>query len=69
MNKYIIKNCPAWQGCGCFCKNTTSCLPKKIVSLCKDGINKFYAQECDEFLGESNMAQQILELLEMDPRQ
>lgn len=79
--KYIIKNCPCnvttenmcdWENTNeTYCDNCTDCLLKQIVEKCKEAIKiynneEFYEDDCDSFLGESIMAQQILDLLEIE---
>ena len=52
------------------CQNCTDCLLKQIVEKCKKAINtydngEYYEDDVDTFMGESIMAQSILDLLDI----
>lgn len=75
MTKYIIKNCPALlisgicNGInvkGLACKNNTDCLLKRIVELCKEPNEPYYNPECEFGIGRTDLAEEILELLEIE---
>ena len=79
-DKYIIKNCPAKYFVGASnmkcsefggdCQDCTDCKLKQIVELCKNikSINKTnsYVGEYIEFTQRSPLADEILELLDID---
>ena len=79
MSKYIIKNCPVYNTKHSICNkkskvikcsDITDCLLKQIVEKCKKAINtydngEYYEDDVDTFMGESIMAQSILDLLDI----
>ena len=91
MQKYVVKNCPAYNSKGCIydacitpdsynsyddieymdkCRDIDNCLIKQVIEKCNEAIStydneEFYEDDCDRFLGESAMAQEILELFEI----
>lgn len=74
MNKYIIRNCPAydcsiteWNCLGSDateCKNG-NCILKQIVELCKDKIRIYEYYDKDYALGQVECAKSILQLLDI----
>lgn len=90
MQKYVVKNCPAYRkgkslshyckstGCcintyvdGMDCTTISNCLIKQVIEKCKEAVRtydneEFYEDDCDRFFGESAMAQEILELFEVE---
>lgn len=80
MQKYVVKNCPVYKpeiykDCcdidGNYkCKDIDNCLIKQVIEKCKEAIStydneEFYEDDCDYYLGQSHMAQEILELFEV----
>ena len=78
MQKYVVKNCPA-RDFGyhtCYnstekCQDISNCLIKQVIEKCKDAIktydnDEFYEDDCDYYLGQSHMAQEILELFKIE---
>lgn len=73
--KYIIKNCPcySWEE-GCkngkveewHCQDCTDCLLKRIVDLCKEPNEPYYNPECEFGKGRTDLAEEILELLDTE---
>lgn len=70
-NKYVIKNCPAYNPKHCDCLNTkeiaclyrTNCVMKQIVEECKDKIRIYEYYDKDYALGQVECAKAILQLL------
>ena len=76
-DKYIIKNCELICNGECpnsktgYCQDCTDCPLKQIVDKCTKAIeiyanNNFYDDDRDRFMGESFMAEKILELLDIE---
>ena len=78
--KIIITNCPNYdntfselQTCNVNtkdCENCEECLLQKVVKLCMDSVKtynneEFYDDDRDIFIGESIMAENILELFDI----
>lgn len=52
------------------CRDVTDCLIKRVIDKCKEAIKtydneEFYEDEADIFMGESNMASNILDMFDI----
>lgn len=76
--KCVIKNCPAFcdvdDDWDCIsrdteelkCQDCTDCILKKIVELCKEPNEPYYNPKCEFGKGRTDLAEEILELLEIE---
>lgn len=48
-----------------YCQDCTDCLLKRIVDLCKEPNEPYYNPECEYGIGRTDLAEEILELLEI----
>ena len=50
-----------------YCKDVNDCLPKRIVAECQEAMRvydqtEYFEDDCDKFMGESFMAERILDM-------
>ena len=80
--KYIVKNCPGqpiiWNDNWCnkeqqFCQNCTDCVIKQVIEKCKSAVSNYSnleilrtACETSEAYGKANIAEQILQLFDIE---
>lgn len=77
-NKYIVKNCRAYNEPWCGdsmdnCINCTNCVIKQVIEKCKGVISNYSnleilrtACETSEAYGKANIAEQILQLFDIE---
>ena len=81
MEKYVVKNCPAYNEGKCLydyclgkpnredkCEDVVYCVIKHVIEKCKEPNEPYYNSECEYGIGRIDLGKEILELFEIEEK-